>query len=195
MTTATAKSPSTELAELEQRVAKARAKAREARDEKDTWEREVPELRACAEGLDPDSTEGRKVRAEIMAREQSRIHSVGPKAEALQAVIEPFHVLDEELQRFKRARVRERLDEINPDLAVADLIAAFEALAAATETYRAVVTEVRAVVLDTPGMDGQDYGQDPRVEEWAALAAGALETEITAPGLSPLGSWKADNHG
>ena len=50
------------------------------------------------------------------------------------------------------------------------------------------------MVLDTPRLNGQDVREDPRVNEWAQLAAAVRDDEIVLPGLNDYAAWKVAEH-
>ena len=50
-------------------------------------------------------------------------------------------------------------------------------------------------MIDTPGMTGQHYGFEPRVDTRHEVATEALKSEIIPPGLTPMGHHKADRDG
>ena len=64
------------------------------------------------------------------------------------------------------------------------------------ERYRVAVEEVRGIVLDTPGLNGQAIDFDGRIAEWYPFALDALvslDTDtLTAPGITQVAAWRVN---
>jgi hypothetical protein len=175
-------SPSAELCKLTAKRERAHEKLQEPKAKLQAWD---------TEGLPPDIRPGTG-QAEIHAASREREEGPNPHRENYDAAFAEFTEADEELQRFQRENVRERIAEVGTDAAADKIREGLVILLKGCEDFRADTLRVREIVVSTPGMDGRDYGYDPRPDQWAQLAAAALDSEIVPAGLTELGNWKAD---
>lgn len=199
MTTATPskpKSASAELKRLDLISQKARAIARAARDKRDAWDRETealgyqltahleahPDEASGAQRLIQPDTEAARIEAEIKRRKREP----NPRQAEYEAARDSFHAKDLVVQQFKKERVLDRVAELERDAATADerIRKGFELLCQGCEAFAAVAEATRAIVIDTPGLDGRAVDLDGRPIEWNRLAREALESEIAQPGLT-----------
>jgi hypothetical protein len=186
-----------QLADLEQRREQAHATAREARDKRTRWEAEAWELRGRTEGMQP-GPELDALKAEITARDRSRVHGEGEYADAYQAALEPFHKADQALQAFKRRNIRGLLEESvgGVDESVERIMAGWQAILQGCSEYAAATARAHELVVSVDIFDGHDLAFDGRINEWRQAAESALDgDDVGRPRLSDMGSWKADNRG
>jgi hypothetical protein len=197
------KTPSSELRRLQQDRDKLHARVREAKAKIAAWDEETAHLRGeftvhghahpeQYEGADKrvkPGTEAAKLRSTIRERLRDNPHRA-----AYGEAFAPYEGADLALRRFKREHVRERLGELDPDYdkATDTIREGLELLRRGCEEYRVAVEGARAIVLDTPLLNGQHLGHDPRPDEWRRLAADALDSEIAKPGLTPTAEAKLD---
>jgi hypothetical protein len=210
MTTATKatkpKPASAELASLQKTRDRLHAKVRAAKTAMGAWDAETEGMRAQmtalvnahpeqVEGVEkrvkPD-TEAAKLRDQIIAR----MRGENPHRTAYEEALAPYLQADEALQEFKRTRLDDRLAELDPDAerSIERIREAFALLRDACDEYRQAVVRIRDVVVDTPGLNGMDQGEDPRPEGWRRDAQKILDGEIAKPGLTPVGAAKAASH-
>jgi chromosome segregation ATPase len=186
-----------QLHDLQQRAEQAQAKARAKRDERTRWENEIHELRARIDTVPAGTPEHDQLKREIVARDQSRIHGTGTLADEYTAALEPYHALDRDLQAFKRDHLRELITETIADVehAIDHARDGWEQIAAAANAYLAARDRAHTLVTSVAGMDGQDLGWDPRIEQWQRNATDALDIvdTVIAPQLTDLGNWKVDH--
>jgi chromosome segregation ATPase len=206
MATATKQRASAELEALQKTRDKLHAKVREAFSRRRDWDEETERMKARLSGLvntHPEQVEGieKRVRpgteaAKLRDQIKDQMRSENPHQGAYEEAFAPYQEADLALQRFKVTRLDDRLAELEPDAnrAIDRLRGAFGLLVEACEEYGEAVLRVRDLVIDTPGLDGQHYGFDPRPEEWRRQAQEAMESEILKPGLAPTGAAKAASH-
>jgi hypothetical protein len=201
-----AASPSTELKRLEKARDEAHSKAREAKLEVEEWDEETKAMRA--EGthhthLYPEQYEGAEKRpkpgtdaAKLAATIRKRIESQNPHEAAYLEARDVFHRHDEAVERFKVERVQDRIAEAIADRSAAYERArdAFEALLEAADELVTVDERVRAVVVGTPGLSGQDWAHDGRPREWLGLARAGLDAQLENPGLAPWSEAKLSRY-
>ncbi len=210
MTTATKTTVATELAKLEQAREKAHAEVRKAKRKIDDWNAETEAKRGELterQHSAPEEVEGvdKRVKpgtyaAKLSAEIRKRLAAENPHQGDHDAAVAEFHRHDEALTEFKRARVHDRLAQLDADHAAgAELIrSGFESLRRGAELIRVNVEEARAIVTDTPGLErGSEphLAFDPRVNDWYALACGEQDTEIAKPGLTPVALEKLARRG
>ncbi len=182
MTTATRTSASAELRKLQAARDKAHALDRAAKAKVDTWD---------AEGL-PAGVELRTVMGNHHVANREQAQGPNPHRPAYEEARASYFELDLALQAFKRESVRDRIEEVPVDHAIETIRNALRLLAKGCEEYEGAVAAVRDVVIDTPPLNGQHYGHDPRPNEWLRLAVGTLDGEIAKPRLTPQGEAKLD---
>jgi hypothetical protein len=195
MTTAT-RSLRQRLADLEQRAHQAQTQARAAREAKTRYEAEVHELRVRAGHTDKGTPEWRTLKAEIEAREQSRVFNTGPHADAHRQAQAPFHAADAELQQFKRHNLAGLVAEIVAEGIgdnTAELTAAFETIVRYCGQYHQTRERVEALVAGVTGLNWRDVTWCQHIDPWRTFAADALDVDITPPQLTAAAEWKARN--
>ena len=128
------------------------------------------------------NTDAAKLREAIL----TRMREPNPHQEEVDAKIGEFHRHDIALNEWRERNVEARISEFEQvgQEAVKQMMAGFEQVLRGCEAYGVPREEVRAVVLDTPRLNGRDVREDPRVNEWAQLAAAVRDDEITLPGLN-----------
>lgn len=203
--TKTPPAASAELAKLERKRDDLHTKAQAAKRQVNDWDAATEALRAeltarchthpdevAGEQLRPrPGTEAARLEAEVRERMAADNPHIGDFEEARGA----FTQADAELQRFQQTRLRDLLAELEPEHAVlADRFRdGLRALVEVGDAYAALAATARALVTQTPGLDGSAVYEDPRPLEWRARAAAALdEDELLAPGLTPVGSYELD---
>ena len=207
MTTATKTTPpSVEHRKLEQRREKAYAAVQEVKRRHAAHSEETEIMRSqlterttshpeefegAAKAVRPN-TEAAKLSAEIKVR----MHEPNPHQEELDAKITAFHKADIDLSEWRERNVEARIAEFESDAegAVEQIKAGFEQVLRGCEAYGVPREEVRGVAISTPRLSGQDVREDPRVNEWAQLAAAVRDDEITLPGLNDYAAWKVAEH-
>jgi hypothetical protein len=206
MTTAT-KTPSAHLAKLQEARDKAHVPVLEARRKLNAYDAETEAKRGTLTALvrtNPEEFEGPThtpregtEAAQLAAEVRQRRSQPNPHQDEYEKAQAEFLRRDQELQDWLRRNVRARIEEVQADAreAVDQIREGFEALRSGSDRYRVAIEEVRSIVISTPGMDGQDYGHDPRPDDWRRLAEDALDGEIVLPQLSPMGNYKADRDG
>jgi hypothetical protein len=205
MTTATKpKSPSAELARLEEARKKAHAEARAIRRKVQSHEAETQSMQAelsarChgypeeVEGasLVPiEGTEAHRLRTEI----KRRMGSPNPHEPDLAAAVTRFHAADELVTNYRRVRIDELIAEATEPMAELDerSHAVWQEIAEIAQGYGAVDGHVREIITTTPPLSDQHRGHDPRPSLWLQQAEAALETGLTPPHLTELGAHRLD---
>jgi hypothetical protein len=137
--------------------------------------------------------------AKLAAQIKKRMTEPNPCQAGYEKALGPYLAADRALSDFKRARLHDRLAELEPhhETAVATIREGLELLKRGCEQYRAGVDGVRAITTDMPGLERRRgmYRFDPGPEEWERLASEALDREILRPGVSEEGEWWANNDG
>jgi hypothetical protein len=130
--------------------------------------------------------------ADRHAEVREREHGPNPHREEYEEARAIYLDLDARLQASKRENVRDRIEDVPVDHAVETIRNGFRLLAQGCEAYDDAVSAVRDIALDTPGLNGQSYGHDPRPAEWLRLAVGTLDGELAKPRLTPQAEAKLD---
>lgn len=205
MATATKTTPSAELAKLTEQRAKAHAKVRAIKADRAGYEAETEALRATATAHrheHPDQYQGGDFRpkpnteaAKLSTQTRARMESPNPFDEDLAKAVAAFHAAGDAEDAFRRSRMADLIAEHDPalDEAIESIRSGLRSVIEGAELYNEVVEHVRALVIDCPGLTGQDLVHDLRPEELIKLATPALEGEIRAPGISDLAVWKLSN--
>jgi len=146
----------------------------------------------------PDEYEGEQFRprpgtkaAELNQAIKARQRDGNPHQADLDALVPPFHEVDAELQRYKRANVAQRITELEPEYAGDAIQESAVALREALDAYRAKSFAVRDITVDTPGLSGEHAAYDNRIDGWTAVLDEILEADITEPCLTEMGAYKA----
>ena len=200
MTTATAKTTSSTLAELEGSQAAGHRKVTEIKRDSDHFDAETEISRAeytarghshpeeFDKGGKPiDGTQAAKLKAKI----QKRQSEPNPHAAKLYKATQEFHAAEQLALQFRVENFHQIIEDFTPapeDVEVR-ILAAFEMLAEATADYNDLYEQVREFAVETPGINGQYVTHDQRVAEWSKLAAEALATPLTRPGLDAMGEY------
>jgi hypothetical protein len=200
---------SAQLRKLQGARDKAQAKVNKARREVSEWDAATEAMRAeltlrsethAAEFEGPQrlpkkGTEAAKLAAHI----KKRLREPNPYQAGYEKALGPYLAADRALSEFKRARLHDRLAELEPhhEKAVATIREGLELLKRGCEQYRVGVHGVRAITTDTPGLERRQgmYRFDPGPGAWERLASEALDREILRPGVSEEGEWWASNDG
>jgi hypothetical protein len=143
------------------------------------------------EGAPPGTSVG-SFQADRHAELREKEHGPNPHREGYEAAREAFHELDRALQVCKRDAVRDRIEAVNGQDAVEKIKEGFRLVAEGCEEYAGAVSRVRDIVIDTPGLNGQAYGEDPRPVYWHKIAVEGRDGEIARPGLTPQAEAKLD---
>jgi len=195
-------SASEELAQLQRRRDEAHQKVRAAKAERDAWADELPGLQAkLAARIEahPEEARGdqRIARADteaggIRAEVGARVREENPHQAEYDEAFAPYEEIDLELQAFTRRSLPDRIRELKPDgkAAEAAIREAFEDLRAACSRYADLTEEVRALILETPGLNGQALAYDERPSIWTKVAEQALDSEIPPACLTEAAEWK-----
>jgi hypothetical protein len=198
-----------QLRKLQGAREKAHAKVTEARRKVSEWNAETEARRAeltlrsethAAEFEGPQRLPKKGTKAaKLAAQIKKRMTEPNPCQAGYEKALGPYLAADRALSDFKRARLHDRLAELEPhhETAVATIREGLELLKRGCEQYRAGVDGVRAITTDTPGLERRRgmYRFDPGPEEWERLASEALDREILRPGVSEEGEWWANNDG
>lgn len=88
--------------------------------------------------------------------------------------------------------MRDRIEEVSENDALEKIRDGLRLLVEGGELYAHEIAAVRDIVIDTPTLNGQHVGHDPRPDQWRRMAVEALDSEIARPGLTPTGEAKVD---
>jgi len=202
MTTAT-ESLAGRLTELEDERDREHQKARDKKREASAWNDQTEALRgeftahrhAYPEEYDKrnrpiESTKAAKLQEKV----RKRMAETNPYDAEVNAAVRDFHRSGNLANQFRLSNWDAIVAEFPPDVEDITIraLAAFEMLAGAMGDYELLEERTRDFILDTPGLNGRALTSDPRVAEWAKLAAAALEEPLTRPRLTEKGRYRLD---
>ena len=194
--TATKVKPSRALAKLQERLTEAFARLNEVKRERAAYDAETESQRAHytayvnqrpedwrdeARNPKPGSLSG-----DVAARLKARMSEGNPRQADFDSAVAEFHEADEAIQRFRRGRMAELIEEIDPEYrAIVDRFrSALEEIVETESTYRALIAHVMELIRECSAIDGRALAFDPRPSEWRQMAEAALERDVTRPGIS-----------
>jgi hypothetical protein len=202
-------SPSAELARLDQVLDEMHVEVLKARRVRDEWDQETQQLRAEL-GARRETHQEEFVGAQFHPRagtEAERLHlqikqrlaEVNPFEDAYGSSRAAFAEADEELQTFLRARIADLIAERDGEVdgALGQIRAGFEKVLSGCIDYRAAAEDAQLLAARVPGLQRipNMTGSDGQVEQWEAVARGAVEAEVGKPGLTATALWRLENIG
>jgi hypothetical protein len=209
MPTATAKSASAELRDLDQVLDNAHVEVQKARRLRDEHDRGTEQLRAeqvvrrdthpeefQSHGGQPHPRPGSEAERQAFEVKQ-RMAAPNPHADDYAEAGSAFTKLDEQRQRFLVARIGDLIAEREAEVdgAIEQIRAGFEQVLAACAQYRQIAEDAQVLAARVPGLMHKPgmTASDLRVSEWEGVARGAVEAEVRRPGLTQIAEWRLSN--
>lgn len=203
--TTTTKTPSAELARLQDARDKAYAAVQEVKRERAGYETETANIKAAYTAFVNERPEdwANEVRlpkpgtpsAKERDKLRERLASENPHEKKFNAAVAKFHAADDVLHEFLTGHLPDLLAEQEPAVRALEdkRTEAFEALAEVGAEYAELEAQARDWIIRTPRLNGQALKADPRPRQWAELARDNLGAPLAAPGLTGDAEWTISN--